>query len=275
MAIVGLFCGSDATKRCKNAAVAFPLISDWLVWGGMQDARASLRCAMRAGAGSARRPSASARETSRRRRRAPQTGSATQPVPPGAVCAHGARRARPGSSSLRTNPVLLPLSVALGGLSGPSGVAREPRSAVHPPSAAAADLSGSRLFSSQAGSGTCPEGAAASSGAAPQGRPEADIGADAARERRKQAGKDVRKGRSLAEVGAAFFELRRAWGCRQRVCSSRCGKRPPNGCEGKASCCSRFSCCITPRTIRILPFLLRLHHRIIHSLHEHLSIKVH
>ena len=238
------------------------------------DARASLRCAMRAGAGSARRPS-SARGASRRRRRTPQTGSATQPVPPGAVCAHGARRARPGSSSLRTNPVLLPLSVALGGLSGPSGVARAPRSAVHPPSAAAAGLSGSRLFSSQAGSGTCPAGAAASSGAAPQGRPEAEIGAGAARERRKQAGKDVRKGRSLAEVGAAFFELRRAWGCSRRVCSSRRGKRPPSGCEGKASCCYRFSCCITPRTIRILPFLLRLHHRIIHSLHEHSSIKVH
>ena len=194
------------------------------------DARASLRCAMRAGAGSARRPSTSARGTSRRRRRAPQTGSATQPVPPGAVCAHGARRARPGSSSLRTNPVLLPLSVALGGLSGPSGGGRAPRSAGHHPSAAAAGLSGSRLFSSQAGSGTCPEGAAASSGAAPQGRPEAEIGAGAACERRKQAGKDVRKGRSLAEVGAAFFELRRAWGCRQRVCSSRCGKRPPSGC---------------------------------------------
>ena len=219
------------------------------------------------------RPSARARVTSRRRRRAPQTGSATQPVPPGAVCAHGARRARPGSSSLRTNPVLLPLSAALGGLSGPSGGGRAPRSAGHHPSAAAAGLSGSRLFSSQAGSGTCPAGAAASSGAAPQGRPEAEIGAGAARERRKQAGKDVRKGRSLAEVGAAFFELRRAWGCSRRVCSSRRGKRPPNGCEGRASCCYRFSCCITPRTIRILPFLLRLHHRIIHSLHEDLSIK--
>ena len=188
----------------------------------------------------------------------------------GAPCAHGAA---PGQQQPANNPVLLPLSAALGGLSVPSGVARAPRSAVHPPSAAAAGLSGSRLFSSQAGSGTCPAGAAASSGAAPQGRPEAEIGAGAARERRKQAGKDVRKGRSLAEVGAAFFELRRAWGCRQRVCSSRCGKRPPNGCEGKASCCSRFSCCITPRTIRILPFLLRLHHRIIHSLHEDLSIK--
>ena len=203
----------------------------------------------------------------------PQTGSATQPVPPGAVCAHGARRARPGSSSLRTNPVLLPLSVALGGLSGPSGVARAPRSAVHPPSAAAAGLSGSRLFSSQAGSGTCPAGAAASSGAAPQGRHEAEIGAGAACERRKQAGKEVRKGPSLAEVGEAFFELRCAWGCSRRVCSSRRGKRPPSGCEGRASCCYRFSCCITPRTIRILPFLLRLHHRIIHSLHEDLSIK--
>ena len=173
----------------------------------MQDARASLRCAMRAGAGSARRPS-SARGASRRRRRTPQTGSATQPVPPGAPCAHGAA---PGQQQPANNPVLLPLSVALGGLSGPSGVARAPRSAVHPPSAAAAGLSGSRLFSSQAGSGTCPAGAAASSGAAPQGRHEAEIGAGAARERRKQAGKDVRKGRSLAEVGAAFFELRRAW----------------------------------------------------------------
>ena len=54
---------------------------------GVADARASLRCAMRAGAGSARRPS-SARGASRRRRRTPQTGSATQPVPPppGAPC---------------------------------------------------------------------------------------------------------------------------------------------------------------------------------------------
>ena len=190
-----------------------------------------------------------------------------------APCAHTAHGAAPGQQQPANNPVLLPLSAELGGLSVPSGVARASRSAVHPPSAAAAGLSGSRLFSSQAGSGTCPAEAAASSGAAPQGRPEAEIGAGAARERRKQAGKDVRKGRSLAEVGAAFFELRSAWGCRRRVCSSRRGKRPPSGCEGKASCCSRFSCCITPRTIRILPFLLRLHHRIIHSLHEDLSIK--
>ena len=39
------------------------------------------------------------------------------------------------------------------------------------------------MFSSQAGSGTCPAGAAASSGAAPQGRHEAEIGAGAAYER--------------------------------------------------------------------------------------------
>jgi hypothetical protein len=37
--------------------------------------------------------------------------------------------------------------------------------------------------------------------------PEAEIGADAARERWKQAGKDVRKGRSLAEVGAAILRI--------------------------------------------------------------------
>jgi len=265
-------CDEAMQKRSRSLGsfrARIPLIGLCGVGCRDTDARASLRCAMRAGAGSARRPS-SARGASRRRRRTPQTGSATQPVPPGAPCAHGAA---PGQQQPANNPVLLPLSVALGGLSGPSGVARAPRSAVHPPSAAAAGLSGSRLFSSQAGSGTCPAGAAASSGAAPQGRHEAEIGAGAACERRKQAGKEVRKGPSLAEVGEAFFELRCAWGCSRRVCSSRRGKRPPSGCEGRASCCYRFSCCITPRTIRILPFLLRLHHRIIHSLHEDLSIK--
>jgi len=91
-------------------------------------------------------------------------GSATHPVPPGA---HGAA---PGQKQPVNNPVLLPLPVALGCAGGPSGVARAPRSAGHHPSAAAAGLSGSRLFSSQAGSGTCPAGAAASSGAAPQER---------------------------------------------------------------------------------------------------------
>jgi len=105
------FCGSDVATQKSNTrpGVAFKpsrgkasersstnLIG--LCGVGCRDAgaRASLRCAMRAGTGSARRPSASARDTSRRRRRAPQTGSATQPVPPGATCAHTAHGAAPG-----------------------------------------------------------------------------------------------------------------------------------------------------------------------------------
>ena len=144
-------CGSLLRKRCDEAMqkrsrslgsfrARIPLIGLCGVGCRDTDARASLRCAMRAGAGSARRPS-SARGASRRRRRTPQTGSATQPVPPGAPCAHGAA---PGQQQPANNPVLLPLSAALGGLSVPSGVARAPRSAVHPPSAAAAGLSAFR-----------------------------------------------------------------------------------------------------------------------------------
>ena len=259
---------SDAKTQPKPRKLPSTNSSDWLVWGGMpRHGRPRIAAVCDA----CRRRKRSAAFYERKGNLAAAAAGAANGI--GHAARSTRRRVRtrrtaraPGQQQPANNPLLLPLSVGLGGLSGPSGVARAPRSAVHPPSAAAAGLSGSRLFSSQAGSGTCPAGAAASSGAAPQGRPEAEIGAGAACERRKQAGKDVRKGRSLAEVGAAFFELRRAWGCRQRVCSSRRGKRPPSGCEGKASCCYRFSCCITPRTIRILPFLLRLHRRIIHSL---------
>jgi hypothetical protein len=265
---------SDAKTQPKPRKLPSTNSSDWLVWGGMPR-HGRPRIAAVCDACRRRKRSAAFERKGRLAAAAADAAdgighAARSTRRRGAPCAHGAA---PGQQQPANNPVLLPLSAALGGLSVPSGVARAPRSAVHPPSAAAAGLSGSRLFSSQAGSGTCPAGAAASSGAAPQGRHEAEIGAGAACERRKQAGKEVRKGPSLAEVGEAFFELRCAWGCSRRVCSSRRGKRPPSGCEGRASCCYRFSCCITPRTIRILPFLLRLHHRIIHSLHEDLSIK--
>ena len=91
-------CGSLLRKRFDEAMqkrsrslgsfrARIPLIGLCGVGCRDTDARASLRCAMRAGAGSARRPS-SARGASPRRRRTPQTGSATQPVPPppGAPC---------------------------------------------------------------------------------------------------------------------------------------------------------------------------------------------
>ena len=45
------------------------------------------------------------------------------------------------------------------------------------------------LFSSQAGSGTRPAGEASSSGTAPQGRSEADIGKDAARRQKREGGR--------------------------------------------------------------------------------------
>jgi len=127
-------------------------------------------------------------------------------VPPGGRV-ECTRRTAPGQQQPANNPFLQPLPVPLGCAGGPSGGGRAPRSAGHHPSAAAAGLSGSRLLSSQAGSGTCPAGAASSSGDAAQGRPKAEIGADAARERRKQAGKDIRKGRSLAEVVAAILRI--------------------------------------------------------------------
>jgi hypothetical protein len=174
--------------------------SDWLVWGGMPR-HGRPRIAAVCDACRRRKRSAAFERKGRLAAAAADAAdgighAARSTRRRGAPCAHGAA---PGQQQPANNPVLLPLSAALGGLSGPSSVARAPRSAVHPPSAAAAGLSGSRLFSSQAGSGTCPAGAAASSGAAPQGRHEAEIGAGAARERRKQAGKDVRKGPSLAE----------------------------------------------------------------------------
>ena len=214
---------SDAKTQPKPRKLPSTNSSDWLVWGGMPR-HGRPRIAAVCDACRRRKRSAAFERKGRLAAAAADAAdgighAARSTRRRGAPCAHGAA---PGQQQPANNPVLLPLSAALGGLSVPSGVARAPRSAVHPPSAAAAGLSGSRLFSSQAGSGTCPAGAAASSGAAPQGRHEAEIGAGAACERRKQAGKDVRKGRSLAEVGAAFFELRRAWGCRQRVCSSRC-----------------------------------------------------
>ena len=105
-------CGSLLRKRCDEAMqkrsrslgsfrARIPLIGLCGVGCRDTDARASLRCAMRAGAGSARRHS-SARGASRRRRRTPQTGSATQPVPPGAAARRVRTARRPGSSSLRT-----------------------------------------------------------------------------------------------------------------------------------------------------------------------------
>ena len=105
-------CGSLLRKRFDEAMqkrsrslgsfrARIPLIGLCGVGCRDTDARASLRCAMRAGAGSARRPS-SARGASRRRRRTPQTGSATQPVPPGAAARRVRTARRPGSSSLRT-----------------------------------------------------------------------------------------------------------------------------------------------------------------------------
>ena len=55
--------------------------------------------------------------------------------------------------------------------------------------------------------GTRPEGAPASSGPGPQQHHAAEVGAGAAHERRKQAGKDARKGCSLAKVGAAILRI--------------------------------------------------------------------
>ena len=94
---------------------------------------------------------------------------------------------------------------AKGRLTGDRGVAlwawlrggrppRAPRSAGQHRTAADAGVGGQNLFSSQAGSGTRPAGEASSSGTAPQGRSEADIGKDAARRQQKSEG-----GRSSAE----------------------------------------------------------------------------
>ena len=114
--------------------------------------------------------------------------AAAQPVPPGARCAHTSHGAAPGPQQPANNPTLLPLPVS------PGHVARTPRSAGQQPSAADAGVGGQNLFSSQAGSGTRPAGEASSSGTAPQGRSEADIGKDAARRQQKREG-----GRSSAE----------------------------------------------------------------------------
>jgi len=90
------------TKRCKSATVARTSTNSSLIdlcGVGCRDAgaRASLRCAMRAGARSARRPSASARGTSRR---PPQTGSATRSPfhPAGRVRAPGSSQSAPECS---------------------------------------------------------------------------------------------------------------------------------------------------------------------------------
>ena len=150
--------------------------------------------------------------------------AAAQPVPPGAPCAHTSHGAAPGPQQPANNPTLLPLPVS------PGHVARTPRSAGQQPSAADAGVGGQNLFSSQAGSGTRPAGEASSSGTAPQGRSEADIGKDAARRQQKREG-----GRSSAErmFDVRFerwlrlaFELR---GFTRRALQLTSWKRPPRG----------------------------------------------
>ena len=62
------------------------------------------------------------------------------------------------------------------------------------------------LFSSQAGSGPRPAGTSSSSVAAPQGR-EADISADAARQRKREGGRSSAEGCWLREVAAALLRI--------------------------------------------------------------------
>ena len=141
---------------------------------------------MRADAGSFLRPTASGKDTSRRLR-APQTPRPRSPF-------HPARRVRtrptarhPGRNSLRTTPRCCHCPYR-------PVMSREHPAARGSTTAADAGVGGQNLFSSQAGSGTRPAGEASSSGTAPQGRSEADIGKDAARRQQKREG-----GRSSAE----------------------------------------------------------------------------
>ena len=179
--------------------------------------RCMLRCAMRADATSFLRPTASGKDTSRRLR-APQTPRPRSPF-------HPARRVRtrptarhPGRNSLRTTPRCCHCPHR-------PVMSREHPAARGSTTAADAGVGGQNLFSSQAGSGTRPAGEASSSGTAPQGRSEADIGKDAARRQQKREG-----GRSSAErmFDVRFerwlrlaFELR---GFTRRACSSPRGR---------------------------------------------------
>ena len=147
--------------------------------------RCMLRCAMRADAGSFLRPTASGKDTSRRLR-APQTPRPRSPFHPARGVRTRPTARHPGRNSLRTTPRCCPW------LRG--GARREHLAARGSTTAADAGVGGQNLFSSQAGSGTRPAGEASSSGTAPQGRSEADIGKDAARRQQKREG-----GRSSAE----------------------------------------------------------------------------
>ena len=99
MAIVGLFCGSDSTKRCKNAAVAFPLISDWLVWGGNPGGcrtpahRCGVRCVPAPEALGGLRAQGAPRGGGGGRRRRDRPRSPFHPAPRRAVCARRGARA--------------------------------------------------------------------------------------------------------------------------------------------------------------------------------------
>ena len=130
-----------------------------------------------------------------------------------AVCAHVPRRGTRAATACEQPHVAAP------GCEG--GARREHLAARGSTTAADAGVGGQNLFSSQAGSGTRPAGEASSSGTAPQGRSEADIGKDAARRQQKREG-----GRSSAErmIDVRFerwlrlaFELR---GFTRRACSS-------------------------------------------------------
>ena len=184
--------------------------------------RCMLRCAIRADAGSFLRPTASGKDTSRRLR-APQTPRPRSPCHPARRvrrCAHTSHGAAPGPQQPANNPTLLPLPVS------PGHVARTPRSAGQQPSAADAGVGGQNLFSSQAGRGTRPAGEASSSGTALQGRSEADIGTDVARQRgqAKLGGKDVRC--SLREVAAARLRIA---GLHTEGVHLTSWRRPPRG----------------------------------------------
>ena len=175
------------TRARSNPLI--PLCGEWA------RGRSTARNAMHGGRTVGHQPSASAKNASRRLR-APQMTRARACSP-----VHPARRVRrtrhtalhPGRSETpRTiRPCLrCPQRPWLRGGRPP----RAPRSAGQHRTAADAGVGGQNLFSSQAGSGTRPAGEASSSGTAPQGRSEADIGKDAARRQQKREG-----GRSSAE----------------------------------------------------------------------------
>jgi hypothetical protein len=136
---------SDAKTQPKPRKLPSTNSSDWLVWGGMPR-HGRPRIAAVCDACRRRKRSAAFERKGRLAAAAADAAdgighAARSTRRRGAPCAHGAA---PGQQQPANNPVLLPLSAALGGLSVPSGVARAPRSAVHPPSAAAAGLSAFR-----------------------------------------------------------------------------------------------------------------------------------